>query len=146
MNSKQALEILFSSYNFDGNYHDLIIARKKLEQSLDRLEQLEKENKGLEELVWKKVKELVNEEYRSKELYDKNIELKQENTKLKKALDILKSAFIIEFKDSQPDYFEKYYTIKLTEYNTIKCESVIGVFEECEKDDYELLKSVLEVE
>lgn len=42
MNSKEALEILFSSYNFDGNYHDLIIAREKLEQSLDRLEQLEK--------------------------------------------------------------------------------------------------------
>lgn len=143
MNSKEALEILFSSYNFDGNYHDLIIARKKLEQSLDRLEKLEKENKGLEELVWKKVKELVNEEYRSKELYDKNIELKQEIAKLKKALNILKSAFIIEFKGSQSDYFEKFYTIKLIEYNTIKCESVIGIFEECEKEDYELLKEVL---
>ena len=122
MNSKEALEILFSSYNFDGNYHDLIIARKKLEQSLYRLEQFEKENKGLEELVWKKVKELVNEEYRSKELYDKNIELKQENTKLKKALDILK---------------------RLVGVNSIVIfpkERVVDITQE----EYELLKSVLE--
>lgn len=42
MNSKEALEILFASYNFDGNYHDLIIAREKLEQDLDKLEQLKK--------------------------------------------------------------------------------------------------------
>lgn len=42
MNSKEALEILFASYNFDGNYHDLIIARERLEQDLDRLKQIEK--------------------------------------------------------------------------------------------------------
>ena len=101
-----------------------------IKQSLDRLEQLEKENQELRKAV--------------KSWNENGGKLIRENTKLKKALDILKSAFIIEFKDSQPDYFEKFYTIKLTEYNTIKCESVIGVFEECEKEDYELLKEVLD--
>lgn len=42
MTSKEALEILFASYNYNGNYQDIIEAREKLEQDLERLEKLEK--------------------------------------------------------------------------------------------------------
>lgn len=80
MNSKEALEILFASYNFDGNYHDLIIAREKLEQDLDKLEQLENENQELKE----KFKMLEENE----EVVLTTLEMAvQENTKLKKALE-----------------------------------------------------------
>lgn len=75
MNSKEALEILFASYNFDGNYHDLIIAREKLEQDLDKLEKLEKENKELRKAV---------------KSWNENCgKLIRENIKCKRALDIL---------------------------------------------------------
>ena len=33
---EEALTILFVSYNYDGNYHDLILARKKLEEAIDK--------------------------------------------------------------------------------------------------------------
>ena len=92
MNSKEALRnivILSGMGGFLKNEEEII------KQALERLEQLEKENKGLEKLVWKKVEELVNEEHRSKELYDKNIELKQENTKLKQAIRILKDKKVV---------------------------------------------------
>lgn len=59
-------------------YNDVVLTLTK-EETLELLKYIEK----LEKLIWKKVEELVNEEYRSKELYDKNIELKQENQKLK---------------------------------------------------------------
>lgn len=42
MTSKEALEILFASYYYDGNYQQVIEAREKLEQELERLEKLEK--------------------------------------------------------------------------------------------------------
>lgn len=38
MTSKEALQILFASYNYYGNYHEVIEAREKLEQDLDQLE------------------------------------------------------------------------------------------------------------
>lgn len=41
MTSKEALKILFASYHYDGNYQDVIEAREKLEQDLERLRQLE---------------------------------------------------------------------------------------------------------
>ncbi|HRF69948.1 MAG TPA: hypothetical protein PKV66_00795 [Candidatus Pelethenecus sp.] len=42
MNSEEALEILFASYNYNGNYQEVIEAREKLEQDLERLEKLDK--------------------------------------------------------------------------------------------------------
>lgn len=79
-------------------------------------------------------------------LMNKSLELSNKLTKYKKALDILKSKFIIQFGATNPKYHDKFYAIRLKEYNTIECEWVIGVFEECEKEEYELLKEVLEGE
>ncbi len=47
MTSKEALEILFASYYYDGNYQQVIEAREKLEQELERLEKLESIEKEL---------------------------------------------------------------------------------------------------
>ena len=33
---EEALTILFASYNYDGNYHDLILARQKLEEAIEK--------------------------------------------------------------------------------------------------------------
>ena len=38
MTSKEALIILFASYNYNGNYQELIEAREKLEKDLEVLE------------------------------------------------------------------------------------------------------------
>lgn len=51
MTSKEALEILFASYYYDGNYQQVIEAREKLEQELERLDTLEKENEELKEKI-----------------------------------------------------------------------------------------------
>ncbi len=168
MNSKEALEILFASYNFDGNYHDLIIAREKLEQDLDRLEQLEKERQEIEtrlssnetntfdeiatmikkangyDVLVNKCKQLEKE---NQELKEKNKKwqqlfgcdlcealgremLKQENIKLKKALDILKENFPIKFLGYNK-YGAKPYEIMFN-----------GRIMGFDKEKYELLKEV----
>lgn len=123
---------------------------KKLKEKYEKLEKAYKNNevmvRDLNELITRNL-ELKDELNRSQETiraWVKNqTNLIIDNGKMKRALDILKSKFIIEFKDVQPKYFDKFYTIKLHEYNTIECGSVIGVFEEYEKEDYELLKEVL---
>ena len=112
MNSKEALEILFSSYNFDGNYHDLIIAREKLEQSLDRLEQLEKENQVLKE-KYKKRAEL------SKELCDG---LKQ----YEKVLDFLIGKFKLELKEGKLYFLYNNQYFELDKENESMLKSVLG--------------------
>ena len=33
---EEALTILFTSYAYDGNYHDLILARQKLEEAIEK--------------------------------------------------------------------------------------------------------------
>ena len=33
---EEALIILFSSYYYDGNYHELILARQKLEEAIEK--------------------------------------------------------------------------------------------------------------
>lgn len=71
------------------------------------------------------LQELVDKEHRSKELYDKNIELKQENQKLKEAINILKDFFIIHQKNSD-------YLITATGFDKLS------------QMDYELLKRVFE--
>ena len=38
MTSKEALIILFASYNYNGNYQEVIEAREKIEKDLDVLE------------------------------------------------------------------------------------------------------------
>lgn len=88
-------------------YNDvvLILTKEETLELLEHIEQLEK----LEKLVWKKVEELVNEEHRSKELYDKNIELKQENQELKEAIKILKEYIMYEELD---EILEKYPDLK----------------------------------
>ena len=96
-----------------------------IKQDLDRLEQLEK-------LVWKKVEELVNEEYRSKELYDKNIELKQENKELKEKVDEFKLAIEI-LKDF----------VVIGQINGDYLINANG-FDKLSQGDYNLLKQVFE--
>lgn len=41
-NNKEALRTLFTSYNYNGNYQELIEARETLEKELDRLEEYRK--------------------------------------------------------------------------------------------------------
>ncbi len=106
MNSKEALEILFASYNYNGNYQEVIEAREKLEQDLERLEKLEQENESLkltikcqnasEEQTKLYALGLEKENQELKEYFDKIasgntiIELFRENHNFKKAIEIFR--------------------------------------------------------
>ena len=145
MSSKEALEILFASYNFDVNYHDLIIAREKLEQALERLEKLEIANKNNEGIVRENT-DLIN---RNLELQD---ELKRcqdtikkwmndhkkliiENGKMKKALDIYKTKYIHNLYLRRSKDVEEYNKMidKLSEFD---------LYDYLTKEEYEIFKEV----
>lgn len=124
MTAKEALEILFTSYYYDGNYHDFIEAREKLGQSLDRLEKLEKELKQTKsnfrnsqthsKNCYKKLKEKYNKRVKENEnnkgLVRENVELINKILKLqidKKKLDLLEKAIKIFLK--KPYVIEYFY-------------------------------------
>lgn len=133
MNSKEALEILFSSYNFDGNYHDLIIAREKLEQSLDRLEQLEKERQEVEAWLSSKETNTFDEiATMIKKANDYDVLIVKYN-KLEKALDILIS------KKVDVNHLKR--TKDFNGYNRIRQFYNADYLTE---EEYELLKEVLD--
>lgn len=95
MDSKEALEILFASY--DGNYHDLIIAREKLEQDLDRLEQLEKSVEHYEATIkrWGEKYHLLEKELKQTKLNFRNSQTHSKNCykKLKAKYKALETAY-----------------------------------------------------
>lgn len=94
MTSKEALETLFASYNYNGNYQEVIEAREKLEQDLERLEILEQENQELKERIY-----LTHTEFEFDNLSDFRIQMRKnyiELVKLKKAFDILKDKLKFE--------------------------------------------------
>lgn len=45
---EEALMILFTSYAYDGNYHDLILAREKLEEAIKKAKKYDKLAKEIE--------------------------------------------------------------------------------------------------
>ena len=118
MTSKEALEVLFASYHYDGNYQEVIEAREKLEKDLAQLEKLEKKNKEL--LVNKNVAQGIA------------IKLKEENEKYKNAIEILKDYRLkiryIESIDKAPQII----------FNP-QDDGVVSINQE----EYELLKEVL---
>lgn len=120
MNSKEALEILIYFVNGTGN-KEKNIYYKTIKQDLDRVEQLEKENQEL--LVNKNVAQGIA------------INLKEENDKLKKAIDILKDKFDIKISHTIEDI--PIIIISLEETGEWYC---IDISEE----QYNLLKEVIE--
>ena len=105
MTSKEALTTLFASYYYDGNYQQVIEAREKIEQDLERLEELEEAHKKLflEYCKYKKRFEELNEVWHKnepmecvdlnadhlQEEYDFIKRLCEENESLKRARDKL---------------------------------------------------------
>lgn len=144
MTSKEALEILFASYNYNGNYQEVIEAREKLEQDLERLEILEQENQELKERIY-----LTHTEFEFDNLSDFRIQMRKnyiELVKLKKAIDIIKqcSPNIVEEKSQLEDDL---FTRHLFEYkeNPASSNYVLAFMYDSfiSKEEYELLKEVL---
>ena len=132
MTSKEALTTLFASYYYDGNYQQVIEAREKIEQDLERLEQVENENKKLKNQIL------------SLELDTCIPELRKENIKLKTTIDILKEKpeiLMIRLASFyQCDYDENYFA----EYFVYDSEGDdIRTLIYITKEQYELLKEVL---
>lgn len=120
MNSKEALKRIEEELYLilPKNIRQELIGIIK--QSLDRLEQLEKENKELKD---------INEI--NKKIEVKSFELINENTKLKKVINLLK------------EHFELFYN-KYNDTYEIKANLPLSTI--ISKITYELLKSVLEEE
>ena len=99
---------------------------KQIKQDLDKLKQLEKENKEL--------KEDLEESFDYNALRQLKINsLEEENTKLKKALDILKEYICISKRRNEVN----------GNYD-ISCIYSLGSYKDITKDEYELLKGELE--
>ena len=122
MTSKEALEVLFTSYYYDGNYEDVIKARQKLEQDLDRLEKLEIANKNNEGLVRENV-----------DLINRNLKLQDENANVKQAIKILKEKNHIQLL-----YDNEHFTIPII--------NIGENYDYLTQEEYKLLKEVLEEE
>ena len=127
-NSKEALQRLFDNRDceLDSYYFMAYEDRKIIEHDLDRLEKLENENKVLREKVnhFKNVKN----RYRRNEKF-----VEKENTKLKKAIEILNDKFKFELGVSTVK--EKYYYSLEFLYNY--------QYFRITQEEYELLKEVL---
>ena len=124
MTSKEALEIIELALNNHSIMLEVNDKRNEylnaIKQDLERLEVLEIENEQLK----------GNEDIVSNYAYS----LKEENEKLKKALEILKNSLIIEFNDDLQ-------YIHLKEDILQSCDYTIADIED--KQEYELLKEVL---
>lgn len=167
MTGKEALETLFASYNYNGNYQEVIEAREKLEQDLERLEILEQENQELKEYFDKiasgntiielfreneELKEkirLTHTEFGFDNLSDFRKQMRKnyiELVKLKKAIDIIKqcSPNLVEEKSQLKDDL---FTRHLFEYkeNPASSNYVLAFMYDSfiSKEEYELLKEVL---
>lgn len=145
--------------NGTQTYNDVVLTLTK-EETIELLKYIEKFEK-LEKLVWKKVEELVNEEHRSKELYDKNIELKQENQELEEKVDYYKKEMESEqcFRETTQEclvnviqaikILKQYVDISMrrNEVNgnyDIHCIYSFGSYKDITEEKYDLLKEVFE--
>ena len=71
MTSKEALIILFASYNYNGNYQEVIEAREKIEKDLEVLEILKKNIYVADNMIYANPKELNSDDYNKlKEWYE----------------------------------------------------------------------------
>ena len=128
MNSKEALEKMYYGVGSEQENNEAYMA---IYRSLDKLEQLEKENQGLKE---------VRDNYSDQLNYVWNIvnSLKDENTRLKQAIKILKEKFEIEVtKTFCP-------RIVITETNELENNDSVSEF--LTQREYELLKEMIESE
>ena len=93
MNSKEALEILIYFVNGTGN-KEKNIYYKTIKQDLDRLETFDY-------------------------IAEQNVELREENAKLKKVIEILKEAFQFDCKDYKKGEFKHKHGILFTLHNEL---------------------------
>ena len=94
MTSKESLENICNGCKRNGCVHRVVnnhcVNYEDIEQDLDRLEKLEKENQDLKELYDLQSQLNRNQYGIIKEFYEKNLKLEDENEKLKKTIEILK--------------------------------------------------------
>ena len=133
MTSKDALEILRECANGEKKvlFSTSIELANTIKQDLDRLEKINE--------VWHKNEPMESVDINGnhlQEAYDFIHRLCEENEKLKKAIEILKSNLFIDFKDIG-DYYCIFF--KLNKYD--ECSYTILCIED--KKQYELLKEVL---
>ena len=133
MTSKDALEILRECANGEKKvlFSTSIELANTIKQDLDRLEKINE--------VWHKNEPMESVDINGnhlQEAYDFIHRLCEENDKLKKAIEILKSNLFIDFKDIG-DYYCIYF--KHNKYD--ECDYTILCIED--KKQYELLKEVL---
>lgn len=129
MNSKELLE------NLEDNGRDYLLPvriYKQIKQDLDRLEQIEKENQELREKL-----DGFPPEYDSYLYFAKSISnVVKENTKLKKALDILKD------KEVSLESFK--ISVDLDTYHEILKDNPF--YDKLTQEEFKLLKEMLEEE
>lgn len=129
MNSKEALARIYDYhsepvFDSDGTTFENMFEKEcyAIQKDLDRLEQLEKENQELKEKTEKTIDEFLEHAQKNFRKY----------AKCKRALDILKDSFEIK---GVEEYFDDGYVIDTKLY-------YLGI----SKEEYELLKEVLEYE
>ena len=138
MTSKEALRNLKNFIGYNSPYNkDLDI----IKQDLERLEVLEKENQELNENAVSLAYENAGYQITIEDYEIENVDLREENEKLKKAIEIIKTKrvdidkllYINNFRE-----YNKYLTFKLDGITYLK-----GVSCKLTQQEYELLKEVL---